>query len=225
MRHHNSFITTRPTSNWVSIVLSTTLVPAEYQVSNPILHIYSASQTLPKMPTINPKLHDLPEEQLLDILQYVTGFENYTDAELSKPIVRAGLQDTYMLFVIQYAILSVCGILINVAVICYIFRRDLYRDSTHALYVNLCICHFVQSAFVLPITLFVIIVHNWIMGQFMCYFIPMLQVSCILCTMCLSFLFLFWFFLHFIEVYHNLLGVGDSGYQNMTFLIRILHDG
>lgn len=113
----------------------------------------------------------------MDIYTYVTGFDNHTDAELSKPIVRAGLQDTYLLFIVQYAVLSLLGIIINTAIIYYIFKRRLYRENTHAFYVNLCVCHFVQSAFVLPITLFVIIVHNWILGQFMCYFIPMLQVS------------------------------------------------
>lgn len=129
------------------------------------------------MSTVNPQLKSLPETQLIEIYQYVTGFDNRTDAELTKPILRSGLQDIYYLFIIQYAILSLFGIVLNLGVVYYIFKRKLYRDNTHAFYVNLSVCHFVQSAFVLPITLFVIIVHNWILGQFMCFFVPMLQVS------------------------------------------------
>lgn len=129
------------------------------------------------MSTVNPQLKSLTDLQLMTIYQFMTGANNLTNAELNKPIVRAGLQDTYILFIILYVVLSVLGIVINSAIIVYIFQRKLYCDNTHAFFVNLCICHFVQSAFVLPITLFVIIVHNWILGQFMCYFTPMLQVS------------------------------------------------
>lgn len=119
----------------------------------------------------------LPTQHLIAMYQYVTGFENMTDAELSKPILRAGLQDTYFLFIMQYALLSLFGILTNIWIVYYIFKHRLYHENSHAFFVNLCICHLVQSIFVLPITLLIIIVHNWILGQFMCYFVPMLQVS------------------------------------------------
>lgn len=122
----------------------------------------------------NPQLKGLSNQQLESIYQYITGFENMTD--LNEPILRPGLQDTYYFFVLQYAILSLFGIVANIWVICYIFKYKLFHENTHAFFVNLCVCHFVQSAFVLPITLIVIIVHNWILGQFMCYFVPMLQV-------------------------------------------------
>lgn len=120
---------------------------------------------------------NLPDQHLFAIYQYITGLENMTDTELSKPILRPGLQDTYLLFLIQYALLSLIGILTNVWIIYYIARHKLYRENTHAFFINLSICHFVQSAFVVPITLVIIVVHNWILGQFMCYFVPMLQVS------------------------------------------------
>lgn len=115
-------------------------------------------------------------QNLFEIYQLVTGM-NMTEEELSKPILRARLEDTYVIFVIQYALLSLVGILANISIIYYISKHKLYRDNTHAFFINLSACHFVQSAFVVPITLVVIIVHNWILGQFMCFFVPMLQVS------------------------------------------------
>lgn len=130
----------------------------------------------------NPQLKALPDQHLYAMYQYVTGLENMTDAELSKPILRAGLHDTYYLFIVQYAFLSLFGMVTNIGIVYYIFKHKLYHENTHAFFVNLCICHFVQSAFVLPITLLIIIVHNWILGQFMCYFVPMLQVSFIFYT-------------------------------------------
>lgn len=122
-------------------------------------------------------MKNLPDQHLYAIYTFITGFENMTETELSKPILRPALQDTYFLFVIQYAILSILGMLTNIWIIYYITRHKLYRDNTHAFFINLSVCHFVQSAFVVPVTLVVIIVHNWILGQFMCYFVPMLQVS------------------------------------------------
>lgn len=123
------------------------------------------------------QLNNLPDEHLYSMYQYITGFENMTEKELRKPILRPGLHDTYILFIIQYALLSLTGAISNIWLIYYIVRHRLYRDNTHAFFINLSICHFVQCAFVLPITLVVIIVHNWILGMFMCYFVPMLQVS------------------------------------------------
>lgn len=125
----------------------------------------------------NPQFKDIPEQYIFPIWHFVTGIENMTDKELSQPILRPGLYDTYYLFIIQYALLSLLGMVVNIWIVYYIFTHKLYRDASHAFFVNLCICHFVQSAFVLPITLLVIIVQNWILGQFMCYFLPMLQVS------------------------------------------------
>lgn len=124
------------------------------------------------------KFKNMPEEHFIALLHYVTGLENLTDTELSsKPNLRPGLYDTYVLFIVQYALLSLIGMVANIWIIYYISKNKLYRDNTHAFFINLSICHFVQSVFVVPITLVVIIVHNWILGQFMCYFVPMLQVS------------------------------------------------
>lgn len=137
----------------------------------------------------NQQLKGLSNQHLESIFQYVTGLENMTGAEISEPILRPGLQDTYYLFVMQYAVLSLFGIVANIWVICYIFKYKLFHENTHAFLVNLCVCHFVQSAFVLPITLVIIIVHNWILGQFMCYFVPMLQVCNIWIIFLIEFLY------------------------------------
>lgn len=123
-------------------------------------------------------MKNLPDQHLFAMYTFITGFENMSETELSKPILRPGLQDTYFLFIIQYAFLSMLGMLTNIWIIYYITRHKLYRDNTHAFFINLSVCHFVQSALVVPVTLVVIIIHNWILGQFMCYFVPMLQVSC-----------------------------------------------
>lgn len=118
-----------------------------------------------------------PDPQFIELLRAITGLDNVTDAELTKPILRPTIQNTYILYIVQYALLSVIGVAANCWTIYYISKHKLYRDNTHAFFINLSICHFVQSAFVVPVTLVTTIVHNWILGTFMCYFVPMLQVS------------------------------------------------
>lgn len=120
---------------------------------------------------------DIPENLLLPIYHYITGIHNSTDKDINHLIIKPALSNVFVLFIIQYGLLSICGICLNIFVISYIVRYKLYRDITHAFIMNLCLCHFVQCAFVLPITLLLILTQNWIFGQFMCYFIPLLQVS------------------------------------------------
>lgn len=122
-------------------------------------------------------LKDIPEHLLMPIVHFVTGFQNLTDKELSEPILKPALSNIYVLFIIQYGALALIGIAANIYIIYYILHHKLYHDGTHAFMVNLCMCHMVQCAFVLPVTLMLILIQNWIFGQFMCYFVPLLQVS------------------------------------------------
>lgn len=123
---------------------------------------------------------EVPDHWLHVIVQYVTGFQNMSDGkEFSDPIVKPALINIYPLFLLQYGLLCVFSVLSNVYLIYYIMRCRLYRDVTHAFLMNLAVCHFVQSFIVMPVTLMVIIIQNWIYGQFLCFFLPLLQVSLI----------------------------------------------
>lgn len=121
--------------------------------------------------------HEIPEHWLAVIVHYVTGFHNATLPEFSQPIVKPALQKIYPIFIVQYGLLSMFGVIANVYIIYYIMRYKLYQDVTHAFMMNLGLAHFVQCSLVLPITLIIIIIQNWIFGQFLCFFAPLLQVS------------------------------------------------
>lgn len=103
--------------------------------------------------------------------------ENVTDFDFSQPIFRESLEKYLPFLIIPYSLLTISGCILNCAVIVLIFRKRLYFDETHGFIANLSFCHVIQSVFVLPLTLMIIIVQNWIFGQFLCFFTPMLQVS------------------------------------------------
>ncbi|XP_020715247.1 gastrin/cholecystokinin type B receptor, partial [Ceratitis capitata] len=123
------------------------------------------------------KLKEIPEKYLMVIAHFLAGDFNDTDAmdSVNGPILKASIKSVYWLFLIQYAMLALAGIAMNVSIIAYAMYHRLYKDVTHAFIVNLALCHLVQCALVLPITLMVMLIQNWIYGQFLCFFLPMLQ--------------------------------------------------
>lgn len=119
---------------------------------------------------------DVPDDWYPTMVHYVMGFENVSHLDLSAPIIKPALADIYPLFVVQYVMLAVVAIIGNVSVLTYVIRHRLYRDVTHAFLTNLSVAHLVLVCMVMPMTVMVIIIQNWIYGQFMCFFTPLLQV-------------------------------------------------
>ena len=70
------------------------------------------------------------------------------------------------------------GIVVNAVISAVITRRKLYlTDNTHLCVLNLSLAFLMQLIVVVPLTLFVIVVHNWVLGSFICYTLPIIQVS------------------------------------------------
>lgn len=116
-------------------------------------------------------IHDLRHGQQSPNINDTTPFD------FAQPHLKPLVKHTYPIFILQYGLLAIFAILSNIAVLAYIVRLRLFYDSTHAFVVNLAICHIVQCIITLPITLTVTIIQNWIFGNFLCFFLPFLQVS------------------------------------------------
>ena len=57
------------------------------------------------------------------------------------------------------------------------YKKNLFSFFSHACVLNLTFAFLTQLGIVIPLTLFVIVVHNWVLGSFICYTMPIMQVS------------------------------------------------
>lgn len=123
-------------------------------------------------------LDSIPDQYLETIAHYLMGLRNLSKEEdLSKPQLRPSVINIYPLFIIFYAILIIIGIISNIAMIIHIVRHKLYHDPTNAYLINIAISDITKCIFVLPITLTILLIQNWIFGRFLCFFLPMMQVK------------------------------------------------
>lgn len=125
------------------------------------------------------ELDDLPHKWLDVVYDYMRGFRNDT-TDFTRPQLRPSVRHAYPSFVCGYSALIMAGALCNAYVLAIVARKRLYAaDPVYVYVANLAVTGVVQSVFVLPVSLMVLLIQNWIFGRFLCYFLPMLQVSAI----------------------------------------------
>ncbi|XP_034234014.1 neuropeptide Y receptor type 4-like, partial [Thrips palmi] len=94
---------------------------------------------------------------------------------LLKPVIKTTLESSYPVIVAMYALLVVSGAVLNLGLLGLVLLRRLHHQNTMCLLANLALAHLVQCLAGIPITLTVMLVTNWVLGRFLCYFLPMLQ--------------------------------------------------
>lgn len=118
-----------------------------------------------------------PDRWLNEIVQFFSGLRNDTGIDFSEPHFRPSVARVYPLFVFLYALVVIVGTISNLAVIWTVIKHRLYRNPTYGYIINLAIADIIKCVIVLPISLTILLVQNWIFGSFLCYFLPMLQVG------------------------------------------------
>lgn len=105
--------------------------------------------------------------------------ENLRNSSVSidAPYLRDTFADSYPLVVFAYLIIIGFGAVANSLEIYTILRRNLYDNATYVYLMNLALADLIKCLFVLPVSITTLLLENWIFGSFMCYFVPMLQVS------------------------------------------------
>ena len=128
----------------------------------------------------NMRLDDMdgiPDKWLSVVAQFIMGLRNDSSLDFSKPYLRPSVTRVFPLFVVLYALVVAVGTVSNVAVVWTVVKHRLYKYPTYGYIINLAIADVIKCVLVLPVSLTILLVQNWVFGSFLCFFLPMLQVG------------------------------------------------
>ncbi|KAK3095883.1 hypothetical protein FSP39_020308 [Pinctada imbricata] len=109
------------------------------------------------------------------VMQYIVDRNSTNDVDFTQPHVRRSLRYVYPLFMFLHSLVGLAGFIGNLAIIIVIGKRRLFKDPTFFFLGNIAFSDIIKCSCVLPITVSNLLIHNWIFGSFMCFFLPMLQ--------------------------------------------------
>ena len=109
------------------------------------------------------------------VVKYIHDRNSTNDVDFTQPHVRRSLRYVYPLFMFLYAAVGLIGFTGNLGIIIAIGKRRLFKDQTFFFLANIAFSDIIKCMFVLPITVSNLLIHNWIFGSFMCFFLPMMQ--------------------------------------------------
>lgn len=119
---------------------------------------------------------DVPPHIVEVVRQFLVGvYDEHLDLQDTR--VRPSVAKIYRFIVVMYSLLVVTGVLSNLAVLYHILRHRFYKETTYAFIINNLVSDIVKCICVIPISLYVLLVQNWMLGELLCSFLPMLQVS------------------------------------------------
>ena len=132
-------------------------------------------------PTYAPSAEEIDPEHLKTIHKYLTdmkfGEEGVDLSEIYlRPVFRPA--ETLGITILFYGALIIIGIIVNCVVLGVICKRKLHlTDNIHVCVLNLTVAFLMQLLMVVPLSLFAIMSQNWVLGTFICYICPIIQVS------------------------------------------------
>lgn len=118
---------------------------------------------------------EIPPYILPAIHQLLLGIGSGKRLDLKEPHLKESLAGIASHIIFAYGLLVVYGILSNIILFVYILHNKLYKDPTYAFIINNIVSDVIKCAVVLPITLYVLLIQNWTLGELLCTFLPMLQ--------------------------------------------------
>nr|ACO14936.1 Neuropeptide Y receptor type 6 [Caligus clemensi] len=127
-----------------------------------------------------PELKSIPKEHINDVYNYLMDM-NTSDSGFDfralklRPVFSDRLYHL-VLTIFFYAVLVIFGLFGNGTVFYVIWRKGSYKKyNILACVLNMTLAFLMQLVLVIPLTLFVIVVDNWVMGSALCHLLPMIQ--------------------------------------------------
>ena len=117
----------------------------------------------------------IPDGWMDFVTNYFKMFPNDT-VDFNRPLLNKSFEGLVPFIVCMYCILIIFGCLANALMINQIVRSPMKSDAVCSFLLNVAASNLIMDLIVLPCTLTILLIKNWILGRFLCYFLPMLQV-------------------------------------------------
>ena len=105
--------------------------------------------------------------------------DNTTKIDLDVPHLRPlfYLSDGVMaVFLTLFVLLALVSAASNVSLLLLILKQKLYKESLTLCLANMMMIHIVEVCLVLPLCLATRLVQNWVLGEIVCYMLPLVTV-------------------------------------------------
>ena len=110
------------------------------------------------------------------VISWLSGEGDVELAALRRPLLKPELEGAiFPTFAALYALVAVLGFLGNIAMLVSLCRRGVFRRAGAIPLVNAAIMGLLTAGLVTPLTLTVLVLQNWVLGEAMCWLYPMLQ--------------------------------------------------
>lgn len=120
-------------------------------------------------------VEELDETSIHVILNWFHDNVFYNDTDLHPLQVRAAFATSYPLYITLYAIMGVLATVGNIYIIYEILHKRLNNNPLYCFILNLAFSDLFKVLIVMPLTVVNLLLKNWILGQLLCYLLPMMH--------------------------------------------------
>jgi hypothetical protein len=133
-------------------------------------------EVLYNLHTTENTLSHIPDYLLNPLLEFYSSLNTTATVDLESPHLRPGISPGLLVIIIFfYLLLIIIGSLSNIFLFLVILKQKLYKEAINGCLLNMVITAVFQLLLVLPLSVYIRIVQNWMLGELGCYLVPVIQ--------------------------------------------------
>ncbi|XP_076364333.1 uncharacterized protein LOC143253814 [Tachypleus tridentatus] len=120
------------------------------------------------------KIHDIPEHYLGMVIHFLMHFHNET-TDFKTPHLRPALKNVFPLYLVLYGLVGAAGLFLNANMLRRILLRRKHCENIEKYLASNALNDMFKCIVVMPVSLATLALQNWILGGFLCHFLPIAQ--------------------------------------------------
>jgi len=133
-------------------------------------------EILYNLQTTENSLSNIPDYLLNPLIEFYSSLNTTSTIDLETPHLRPGISSTLLVLIIFfYLLLIIIGCLSNIFLFLVIIKQKLYKEAINGCILNMVVTAIVQLLVVVPLSLYIRLVQNWMLGELGCYLVPVIQ--------------------------------------------------